>query len=151
MDLMHELLFMEWIPANSPRPLCPTRRYQDDAGLDLYVLKDVWLWPFITTDLPTGWRVKVPNGHVGLVLPRSSTFKNMHIAVHSGVIDASYSGELSVLVRNLSPWPRKIKRDARLAQLLVVPCVMRRPQVTKTLPVTERGMKGFGSTGYNKL
>lgn len=144
-----EILFMEWLPGDRDRTqlLFPHRQHQQDAGLDLHTLDGVWLWPFITANLPTGWRVKVPDNHVGLVLPRSSTFKHMHIAVHSGVIDASYTGELSILVRNLALWPRYIKRGTRLAQLLVIPCLMGYPQVVTALPLTSRGMAGFGSTG----
>lgn len=125
----------------------PHRRHSQDAGLDLYTIKDTWLWPFFITDLPTGWDIKIPDGHVGLVLPRSSTFKRMHIAVHVGVIDASYTGELSVLVRNLAPWPRYIKRGIRLAQLLTFPCLMVHPRAVQFLPLTTRGTAGFGSTG----
>lgn len=128
-------------------PITPSRAYSNDVGLDLYTYDNVWLWPFMTTDLPTGWRVKVPDGSVGLILPRSSTFKRMHMFVHNGVVDPSYTGPLSVLVRSMSLWPRRIKRGTRLAQLVIVPYFRCTPHGVVEMPKTARGSRGFGSTG----
>lgn len=125
----------------------PRRAYATDAGADIWVTQGVWLWPYVATDLPSGWKVKIPEGHFGLILSRSSTFKKRHIMVHSGVIDSSFTGELSVLVRNLLPWPVYIKRYTRLAQLLVLPCVSSQFVQVNELPFTDRGESGFGSTG----
>lgn len=136
------------IHASHPHAIYPVRAFPGDAGVDLHVIRDVWLWPFVVRDLPTGWRIKIPNDYVGLVLPRSSTFKRLHVYVHHGVLDSSYTGELSVLVRNLSPWPRRIRFGTRLAQLIVVPCLMVQPQVVHEMPGTDRGGRGFGSTGF---
>lgn len=124
----------------------PFKTYPEDAGADLIVHENKILWPFVMTDLDTGWRIKVPDKHMGLIVSRSSTFKNMHISVHTGVIDSNYTGRLCVMVRNLSLWPRIIKRGMRLAQLIIIPIHPHRFQEVHHLPITNRGERGFGST-----
>ena len=146
--MQEQILLQKARSIEEPDPILPSRAYTQDAGVDLHVEGDVWLWPFVVTEMPTGWNVKVPDDHVGIVTSRSSTFKRMHISVHLGIIDASYTGHLCVLVRNLSLWPRKVKRGVRLAQLLVVPCLMVDLLKVNRLPITGRGTKGFGSTGF---
>src|SRR5690348_10654201 len=84
------------------RALLPTRAYAGDAGLDLHALEDVVLEPGERASVRTGIAIQVPDGHAGLVLPRSGLAARHGIALVNapGLIDAGYRGELRVLLLN---------------------------------------------------
>jgi len=115
------------------------------AGLDLFVNS-------VNGDkLGTGVHVEIPDGHVGLLLPRSSWgVKGFQLANTCGVIDSDYRGEI-ILIRDLHP--RKgfltISEGDKVAQLIVVPCVTKtfKCKEHSDLSSTARGSGGFGSTG----
>jgi dUTP pyrophosphatase len=69
----------------------------------------------------------------------------------TSIIDPGFTGELKICVYNISKAPYKIEVGDRLAQfipMMDVPLVTILPVVDKNdLPTTERGDKGFGSTG----
>lgn len=128
----------------------PTRSHEDDAGWDLYVDEDCWLWPFQGANLTTGWRIKLPVGHWGSLKSRSSTFVKRRIKVYEGVIDQGYSGPLNVIVQNMSFWPKRIRRGDRLAQLIIIEEVRTELwEVGASLDseIHTRGTRGFGSSG----
>ena len=122
-----------------------------DAGMDLCVKEDVVLRG--AGLIGTGVRVAIPEGFVGLVFERSSTHK-MGVSLQNkvGVIDPSYRGEIKLALRvnELLSGHVKLAAGTRLAQLVVVPCVMPMAfEFVEELDVTERGEGGFGSTGVN--
>lgn len=125
----------------------PTRQHSDDAGLDLYCPKDVVVWPKCTVDIDTQWDIKIPTDTWGTIKPRSSTFKKRHLVVFEGVIDAGYTGKLSVLVWNPGFLPKLIRRGERVAQLVITPVLYPTISFTGQMPVTARGTGGFGTTG----
>ena len=67
--------------------------------------------------------------------------------VAGGIIDAGYVGEIKVMLHNLTEGSACIGPDQKVAQLLIVPIAT--PTVVPTLvfPTTQRGAKGFGSSG----
>lgn len=124
--------------------------HMDDAGYDLYVVEDKWLWPFQGAVLDTGWRVKVPVGCWGSIKSRSSTFIKRRIKVYEGVIDSGYTGPLKIIVQNMSFWPKRVKKLDRLAQLIIVGEVKTATWEVASLDAeakTDRGAEGFGSSG----
>ena len=129
-------------------PTAPYRTHQDDVGLDLeyYGPKRI-LWPFSMLDLPTGWDIKIPDGHWGEIKSRSSTFWRRRMIVLEGVIDPGYAGPLSVAIFNPTPWPKIIKPSERFGQLIIHEAHYKSIKVTNKLPETFRGNRGFGSTG----
>jgi dUTP pyrophosphatase len=131
----------------SPHCVFPTRAHEGDAGRDLTCTETVILWPFCSRDLDTGFDIKVPEGTWGSIKARSSTFKRRGILVHEGVIDAGYTGKLSILAFNPFPWPKIVRRGDSLAQLVIVPLVHTITKHVSEMPKTERGNKGWGSTG----
>ena len=115
------------------------------AGLDLFVNS-------INGDsLGTGVHVEIPEGHVGLLLPRSSWgIKGFQLANTCGVIDSDYRGEIIMIRdRHLSKGFLTIREGDKVAQLIVVPCVTKthRCEQYTDLSDTSRGSGGFGSTG----
>jgi dUTP pyrophosphatase len=94
--------------------------------------------------------VAIPEGHAGLVLPRSglASRHGVTLANAPGLIDSGYRGEITIAVVNLDRRRRyEIKRGERIAQLLVVPFAALEPMEVVDLTETSRGTGGFGSTG----
>lgn len=124
------------------------RPRRGDAGFDLRSAESLTLEPGVQVALPTSLHVAIPEGWVGIIRERSST-GSKRLYTHSGVIDASYRGEIKVLISNGGTAPFEIKVGDRIAQLLVVPCLVDSEPVEslEKLGTTDRGSNGFGSTG----
>src|SRR5581483_11688628 len=80
----------------------PTRAHEDDAGLDLHAAQSATLEPGQRAVVRTGIAVEIPQGHAGLVLPRSGLAARHGIALVNspGLIDSGYRGEVRVLLIN---------------------------------------------------
>jgi dUTP pyrophosphatase len=133
-----------------PSAALPDRARAGDAGLDLASAIDVEVGPGERALVPTGVAVAIPDGHAGLVLPRSglASRQGLTMANAPGLIDAGYRGELTCAVVNLDRERAvSIRKGDRIAQLLVVPIAEVNPEWTEDLPASERGEGGFGSTG----
>lgn len=98
-------------------------------------------------NIRTGVYFKLPRGYWGDIRPRSSTFAKRKLFVMGGTIDEGYTGEISIFIWNPTLEPHPIKNGDRLAQLVIVPRFTPAIRVVGTLPNTERGILGFGSTG----
>jgi dUTP pyrophosphatase len=128
----------------------PRRAQRGDAGLDLSANRDAKVMPGERALIPTGIAVAIPDGHAGLVLPRSglASRQGLTLANAPGLIDSGYRGEVTIAVVNLDPQqPVEIRRGDRIAQLLLVPFVEAEPAEVDELPGSDRGAGGFGSTG----
>ena len=128
----------------------PTAAHDGDAGLDLRSAVDVEVGPGERALVPTGVAVAIPEGHAGLVLPRSglASRQGLTLANAPGLIDAGYRGEVACAVVNLDrELPVKILRGDRIAQLVLIATPEARPAWVQELPDSARGPGGFGSTG----
>jgi dUTP pyrophosphatase len=143
----------EALPVRRLRPdaLLPRRAHPGDAGLDLFAAEPLELAPGERAAVPTGLAIAVPDGHAGLVLPRSGLAREHGITVANapGLIDQGYRGELMVLLVNLGPQAHRIEAGDRVAQLVVVPVALPAPVEVDELPEAGdgRGAGGFGSSG----
>jgi dUTP pyrophosphatase len=132
------------------RAALPERAHAGDAGLDLRSIVDVEVGPGERAMVSTGIAVAIPDGHAGLVLPRSglATRQGLTLANAPGLIDAGYRGEIICSVVNLDPaTPVRIARGDRIAQLVIVAVPEVEPSWVDELPASTRGEGGFGSTG----
>jgi dUTP pyrophosphatase len=103
-------------------------------------------------DVGTGVAVEIPPGHAGLVLPRSGSARKHGITLTNapGLIDAGYRGELRVLILNTDPTrPFEIAVGDRIAQLVIVAVALAEPVESEALEESERGERGFGSSGFS--
>ena len=128
----------------------PTYAYPGDAGLDLYSSIDCVIEPGKRCGIPTGIAVAIPDGYAGFVQPRSGLALRQGLSIVNtpGLIDSKYRGEIVVIALNTDDKETiEITRGDRIAQLVIqkVPIV----QITEVeeLDSTERGEKGFGSSG----
>jgi dUTP pyrophosphatase len=127
----------------------PTRAYPGDAGLDLAACERHELGPGERALVGTGIAVAIPEGHAGLVTPRSGlAVKNGVTIVNTpGLVDSGYRGELRVILHNTDRHETLvIEPGMRIAQLLVVPVPEAALREVDELPGSERGSSGFGSS-----
>lgn len=128
----------------------PTRAHEGDAGLDLYACEAAHLGPGERWSVGTGVAVEIPEGHAGLVLPRSGLAKKHGIALVNspGLIDSGYRGEVRVLLLNTDPAETfRIEPGDRIAQLVIAPIALAEPVEVESLTDSQRGDGGFGSSG----
>ena len=133
-----------------PDASLPEQAHPGDAGLDLRSIEDVEVGPGERAMVRTGLAVAIPDGHAGLVLPRSglASKHGLTLANAPGLIDAGYRGELICSVVNLDRRESvKIVRGDRIAQFVIVAVPEVRPAWVDELPRSSRGEGGFGSTG----
>jgi dUTP pyrophosphatase len=128
----------------------PVRAHDGDAGYDLRAVEAVTLGPGERASVGTGIAVAIPDGHAGLVLPRSGLAARHGIALVNapGLIDSGYRGELRVLLLNTDrEQPFEVAPGDRIAQLVLVAYAGPEAEEADELDVTVRGDGGFGSTG----
>ncbi len=120
-----------------------------DAGLDLRASESVKLEPGERRLVPTGLAIAIPEGHAGLVLPRSGLAMQKGVTVLNapGLIDSGYRGELKVLLINHGPAVVAIERGERIAQLVIQAVARAKLVEVERLPDSARGEGGFGSPG----
>jgi len=133
----------------------PNKANRYDAGIDLYADETVKIKPLETKTICTGISLSIPKGFVGLIWDRSSMgCKGIHR--FSGVIDSGYTGEVKICLHNSGYgkqfWPYTpvdyiVTNGDKIAQMVIqqIPTVDIQ-EVTELLE-TERGEKGFGSSG----
>jgi dUTP pyrophosphatase len=138
------------------RAIAPTRNKSSDAGLDLYAMEDKFIELGTTTVVRTGVSINIPNGMVGKIEDRSS-LASKGLRTGAGVVDAGYSGEVGVVIHNLTSQlssdpvlHRKgyqVRRGDKIAQLLTYAVETPAVEVVGNLWESERGAGGFGSSG----
>ena len=143
---------MTELPFRKLRPdaKLPAAQHPGDAGLDLCSAVDVVVEPGERVMIPTGVAVAIPDGHAGLVLPRSglASKHGLTMANSPGLIDAGYRGEVICAAVNLDREEAvKILVGDRIAQLVIVELASVGPIWVEELPASTRGEGGFGSTG----
>ena len=125
----------------------PTRAHEFDAGLDLYAMEDGYIRCNQSRTFDTGVHVEIPEGCVGFIKSKSGLMVN-HGITSDGTIDAHYTGSIRVCLFNHGGSKYEVKAGDKIAQLVIVPCMLPRLELVDSLEETDRGDCGFGSTGY---
>lgn len=109
----------------------------------------VTLKPLQRALIPTGLFIELPEGHEAQIRPRSGLAYKQGISIVNspGTIDADYRGEIKVLLVNLSDQDFVVEDGERVAQMVVAKYERVAWQEASSLPDTERGAGGYGSTG----
>lgn len=152
----------------------PTKAHVSDSGFDLYASEEVIIEPGESAIIPTGISVQLPPGMEAQVRPKSGITSKTKLRVQLGTIDNGYTGDVGVMVDNISFDPfspetqyvtqldgdtrraeevhgdiaYRIRRGDKIAQLVVqyLPHVHGLGIFGK-LDARERGNNGYGSTG----
>src|SRR3989344_1145665 len=131
-----------------PSAKLPLYSYEGDAGMDFFSFEDARLMPGEKILVSTGIKVAIPEGFAGFVWDKSGIATKNHIKTMAGVIDSNYRGEIKIALTNLGKEPYKIKKGAKVAQVIISPVAsVNITEVGDLEGDTERGEKGFGSSG----
>jgi dUTP pyrophosphatase len=129
----------------------PAYASADAAGADLLaaVAAPVVLAPGERAAIPSGIALALPQGFEAQVRPRSGLALEHGVTVLNapGTVDADYRGEIKVILVNLGRSPFVVERGMRIAQIVVARIEAVRWRVSESLPASERGPSGFGSSG----
>lgn len=130
----------------------PTPSYAKpgDAGADVYSRIDYEIAPGDRALIPTGISIAMPDGYAAFAHPRSGLAIKYGIGIANapGTIDAGYRGELQmILINHDKNQVFKIKRGDRIAQLVFQKVEQAQFVEVETLPGSNRGTGGFGSSG----
>jgi dUTP pyrophosphatase len=130
--------------------ILPSRAHDGDAGLDLYAAEAAHIGPGERWGVGTGIAIEVPEGHAGLILPRSGLAREHGISLVNspGLIDSGYRGEVRVLLLNTDPAETfRVEAGDRIAQLVIAPISLAEPVEVAAMSDSVRGAGGFGSSG----
>lgn len=128
----------------------PEYAHDDDAGADLASAVDVTIEPGQRVMVGTGVSIALPSGYAAFVHPRSglAVRHGLTIVNTPGTIDAGYRGELRVCLLNTDAHQAiEIRRGDKIAQMVIQRVERARFVRVDTLPDSERGHGGYGSTG----
>ena len=122
------------------------------AGLDLKAANtsNIALKPKCFKLIPTGIIIELPDGFEAQIRPRSGLAAKNGISVLNtpGTIDSDYRGEIKVILINLGNKNFNILPGMKIAQLIIAPVYKASLNYVKKInSKTDRGKKGFGSTG----
>lgn len=136
-----------------PDAKIPERNNNDDAGLDLYAIEDIRLDYLMPTKIRTGIAIQICheiddfNTYAGFIFDRSSMGVK-GISKLAGLIDQGYSGEIIVILnRQTNSGTYHIKKGDKIAQIVYQKVETPRIEIVDDLSDTNRGGKGFGSSG----
>lgn len=136
---------------NNSKNQLPEYATAQSAGMDLRadIESSVLLLPGERKLIPTGLHIQLPKGYEAQVRPRSGLALKYGITVLNspGTVDADFTGNIGVILINLSDQSFTIEPGDRIAQMVVLKCEQVQFMLTDSLDTTERGEGGFGHTG----
>jgi dUTP pyrophosphatase len=130
----------------------PSYAYRTDSGFDLRSTINVTLKPFERYLIPTGLKIDIPENYEIQVRTKSGLAINKGLMVLNspGTVDQGYTGEIKVILMNLSNETHIIEKGMKIAQAVVSPVILgewvKLVQIDK-VESKDRNENGFGSTG----
>ena len=116
--------------------------YDNDAGVDIRLKEKIAIAPHSTVTIGCGFGLKLPAGVMAQVITRSSISKQ-NITIGNAPIDASYTGEIHMMVSNNSEHWVHFDKGERLAQLVIIPII----NFELVNELHTRDSNGLGSSG----
>lgn len=139
----------------SKNAVIPKRADIKAAGFDLYAADNYVIPPYSIVEnspqnrvlIKTDIAISLPSDTYGRIAPRSGLALNHGIDVLAGVVDFSFRGNIGVILINLGQTEFVVKQGDRIAQLILEKISYAEIEQVDDLDVTERGSRGFGSSG----
>jgi len=129
----------------------PEYALDSDVGFDLRANETLSLAPYEQKTVRTGIAIQIPKGHVGLIRDRVGIVTKMGVHTVAGTFDPAYRGEISVVLVNFGEEKVTIEKGMRIAQMIILPITRVKIQEVKSLPITNRYDRSFGSTGFKGI
>lgn len=129
-----------------PNAKMPTRAHTTDSGFDVYAINDATVPPHGHLKVELGIALEPPFGHEVQVRGRSG-LAGKGIFVHPGTVDQNFRGQIATHLFNHNDALYSVKAGDRVCQLVVMPIPPVQLKEVAELGFTDRGEKGFGSTG----
>lgn len=124
----------------------PTKSHATDAGFDLYAKESFYLAAGRSHTFDTGVHIQLPKGTAGVLVSKSG-LNVLHGITSTGLIDEGYTGSIAVKLYNNSNTDYLVEKGDKISQLMIVPYVTDVLCEADRLDESERGNKGFGSSG----
>lgn len=125
----------------------PRRMHPSDTGADIFMLTGGKIYAQETLVIKTGFGIEIPNGYSARIQVRTSVAKD-GIMIQGCAIDAGYTGEIHIILHNISDDMFTWEKDDRLGYIEVYPTVY--PIFVDTdsdMRPAGRNNNSFGSTG----
>jgi len=134
------------------------RKIKANSGVSIYGTDGIYIPPGVNAVIPSGIKVEIPYGHMGLLLNKSGVATKMKLIIGAQVIDTFYSGEVHIDLHNVGERDVIIKPDMKLVQMVIVPAIAAQPilcldeeDLYKEMKMENyRNEDGFGSTNKKK-
>lgn len=130
--------------------IIPHYNHDGDAGMDLYTVEDVILWPNEPVAVRTGISIELPKCYVALIWDKSGLALKEGIKTMAGVCDSNYRGEYKVVLLNTTNQYYYLDKGDKIAQMLIQPVMCAELEETQELFQTAKAESGFGLIGIKK-
>jgi dUTP pyrophosphatase len=125
----------------------PSYAYAGDAAFDLFAAVETKLQPQEFVAIPTGLKMEIPDGYVGLIWDKSGIAIKKGLKTLGGVVDSGYRGELRIGIINLSKEVYLFSKGDRIAQMIIQKKEEVDIEEVESVSDSHRGDRGFGSSG----
>lgn len=122
------------------------RAHEADAGYDIRTPMPIYIPAHGSAIIDSGVHVQIPIGYVGILKSKSGLNVNNDI-IGTGTIDAGYTGSIRVKLYNLGNNDHHFDKGDKVIQIVFYQIFTPDIELVDHLEETERGDKGFGSTG----
>jgi dUTP pyrophosphatase len=134
------------VELSHPLAKAPMRGSAGAAGYDLFSCESVVIEKFGVQIVNIGIKIEIPENTYARIAPRSG-MSLKGIAIGAGVVDYDYRGNIQVIFYNHSQTDYEINVGDKVAQLILEKIETPEVYIVQSLSTTERGDRGFGSTG----
>lgn len=126
----------------------PVSAHEEDAGYDLFARESQIVPANGSATFDTGVHLAIPGGYCGVLMSKSGLNVRQDIT-STGLIDAGYTGSITVKLYNSGDEDYFVKEGDKISQIVIL--AMEKPHLALTNSPLEaigkRGNGGFGSTG----
>lgn len=129
----------------------PEYALNSDIGFDIRANETIVIPVSEQRTIKTGLAMEIPQGYVGLIRDRAGIITKMGVHTAAGTFDPSYRGEVSIVLINCGEQDVEVEKGMRIAQMIIIPVAKAELKEVKELSSTERGERGFSSTGLKEV